>query len=280
MKIGFIGQGFIGKNYADDFEKRGFEVVRYALEEPYVQNKDKIRECDITFIAVPTPSTPNGFDDSIIDEALQLIGKDNIAVIKSTILPGTTEKFQERYPGINVLHSPEFLTEKTANYDAEYPDRNIIGYPDKQGEIMAHEVMNVLPNAGYRVIIPAKEAEMVKYGGNCWFYFKVIYMNMVYDLCKNLDINFETVKKAMQFDPRIGPTHLDVVHQGGRGAGGHCFIKDFAAFARLYDEVLANDDILGASLLELMEEKNKRLLRESGKDLDLLKGVYGKETSD
>ena len=57
-KIGFIGQGFIGKNYADDFERRGFEVIRYALEEPYRANKEKIRECDIVFIAVPTPTTP------------------------------------------------------------------------------------------------------------------------------------------------------------------------------------------------------------------------------
>ncbi len=57
-KIGFIGQGWIGKNYADDFEKRGFEVVRYAQEEPYIKNKEAIADCDIVFIAVPTPSTP------------------------------------------------------------------------------------------------------------------------------------------------------------------------------------------------------------------------------
>jgi len=56
--IGFIGQGWIGKNYADDFEKRGYETVRYSLEKPYVDNKEKIKDCDLVFIAVPTPTTP------------------------------------------------------------------------------------------------------------------------------------------------------------------------------------------------------------------------------
>ena len=64
--IGFIGQGFIGKNYADDFEQRNYKVVRYALEGTYAGNKDRIKECDIVFIAVPTPTTPEGFDLSIV----------------------------------------------------------------------------------------------------------------------------------------------------------------------------------------------------------------------
>ena len=57
LLIGFIGQGFVGKNYADNFERRGFSVVRYALEDPYRANKKKIRECDVVFICLPTPTT-------------------------------------------------------------------------------------------------------------------------------------------------------------------------------------------------------------------------------
>ena len=53
--IGFIGQGFIGKNYADDFVRRGYKVVRYARGAEFAKNKIKIKECDIVFIAVPTP---------------------------------------------------------------------------------------------------------------------------------------------------------------------------------------------------------------------------------
>jgi UDP-glucose 6-dehydrogenase len=108
-KIGFIGQGFIGKNYADDFERRGFSVVRYALEQPFVQNKDRIKECDIVFIAVPTPTTPEGYDDSIVRSAVALARDGATVVIKSTLLPGTTESIQKSFPKKYVMHSPEFL---------------------------------------------------------------------------------------------------------------------------------------------------------------------------
>ena len=106
--IGFIGQGWIGKNYADDFEVRGYKIVRYSKEEPYVKNQKEIFKCDIVFIAVPTPTTTRGFDDSILRQAVKLVGRGKIVVIKSTILPGTTELIQKENPGIFVLHSPEF----------------------------------------------------------------------------------------------------------------------------------------------------------------------------
>ena len=109
LKIGFVGQGWIGKNYADNFEDRGFEVIRYAKEESYNQNKEKIAEADIVFIAVPTPTTPEGFDDSILEEVLGLIGIGKIAVIKSTIIPGTTERLQKQYPYHKFLFNPEFF---------------------------------------------------------------------------------------------------------------------------------------------------------------------------
>ena len=73
--IGFIGQGYVGKNYGDDFEWRGFKVVRYSLEKPYIENKDKIKECDIVFVAVWTPTTPKGFDLSIVESVLPLVGE-------------------------------------------------------------------------------------------------------------------------------------------------------------------------------------------------------------
>ena len=127
--IGFIGQGFVGGNYADDFEKRGYEVVRYALEPQYVENKDKIKTCDIVFVCVPTPTTPKGFDYSIVADGLKLVGKGKIAVIKSTMLPGTTKELQKKNPNIVVLCSPEFLSVATAAHDAANPFSNIVGMP-------------------------------------------------------------------------------------------------------------------------------------------------------
>lgn len=273
--IGFIGQGWIGKNYADNFVERGYEVVRYAMEEPYVKNKEAIKSCDIVFIAVPTPTTPKGFDDGILRSVVPLAGEGKIVVIKSTVLPGTTESIQAENKNIFVMHSPEFLTESSAGYDAANPNRNIIGIAEDSDEhrAKAKEVMEVLPYAPYQLICRAREAELIKYGGNCWFFFKVIFINMLYDSAQKLAVQWETVQDAMAADPRIGRTHLNPIHQGGRGAGGHCFIKDFAAFTDIYRRQVG--DNLGTEVLESLAKKNIDLLLQSKKDADLLKGVYG-----
>ena len=182
MQIGFIGQGFIGKNYADDFENRGLSVVRYAKEDPYAQNRARIAACDIVFIAVPTPTTPTGFDDSILRAVLPLVGTGKTAVIKSTVLPGTTKNLQEAFPDIFILNSPEFLTEKTAAYDAAHPNRNIVGIPkkDEEYEKRAQGVLSVLPKAAYELVADSSETELVKYAGNIFLYFKLMYANVFY----------------------------------------------------------------------------------------------------
>jgi len=275
--IGFIGQGWIGKNYADDFEQRGFSVVRYARSAPWSENKEKIKDCDIVFIAVPTPTTREGFDDSVVRSVIPLIGKGKVAVIKSTILPGTTESIQKQFPDVFVFHSPEFLTEVTASHDAAHPDRNIVGIPQETAEARrrAQEVLAVLPSAPFACICGAREAELVKYGGNCWFYTKVIFVNLLFDVAQKLGCKWEVVRDAMAADSRIGRTHLDPVHKSGRGAGGHCFIKDFAAFEELYNKLI--DDPLGEAVLESLREKNIALLTASNKDLDLLRETYGEK---
>ena len=73
--------------------------------------------------------------------------------------------------------------------------------------------------------------------------------------------------------PRIGPSHFNVADDGGRGAGGHCFIKDFEALIELHRD--AANDPHGLAALEAWRDKNVQLLRDTGKDPDLLRGVYG-----
>ncbi len=284
MTIGFIGQGFIGKNYADDFERRGFSVTRYSLEEPYRGNKEKIKECDIVFIAVPTPTTPEGFDDSILRGVLPLVKEGKTAVIKSTTVPGTVKRLQKDFPDIFVLHSPEFLSEKTAARDAAEPNRNIIGVPTMTEEYKekARSVLAVLPKAPYELVADSDETELIKYAGNVFLYCKLLYANLFFDLAHSLGADFEVVRAAVGADPRIGSSHLSAVdrsgHDGalaGRGAGGHCLIKDFAALRILYETLLPKD-AEGVLMLRALEAKNSGLLRASGKDLDLLEAVYGK----
>src|SRR3989338_2386981 len=215
MKMGFIGQGWIGKNYADDFEERGFQVVRYGLEPELALNKGTIAECGIVFIAVPTPTRPDtGFDASIVESAITLVGEGRIAVIKSTIVPGTTDALQKRFPHCFLIHAPEFLTKKTAAHDARHPTRNIIGVTDVSRD-KAQEVLDVLPKAPYEAVLPARAAELIKYASNVFLTTKVIFANLFYDISQTLGVDYEEVKKALIADPRVGSTHLDVSHDGG-----------------------------------------------------------------
>ena len=273
--LGFIGQGFIGKNMADEFAARGYGTVRYALEEPYIANKDRIADCDITFIAVPTPTTPQGFDSSLIRAVLPLIGAGKTAVIKSTILPGTTAALQKEFPDIILLHSPEFLREVSAAEDTANPERNIIGIPTETEahQKAAEKIMEILPKAPFELITKSQNAECIKYIGNNYLYAKLIFMNIAYDFSQAAGADWETVRTAVGADSRIGLGHTQVVHDSGRGAGGHCFIKDFEAMLRFYAEFAQDPN--GLHVLEAMRKKNNALLTDSGKDLDLLQGVYG-----
>ncbi len=283
LQIGFIGQGFIGKHLADDFAERGFKIVRYALEPDYADNKDAIALCDIVFIAVPTPTTPTGFDSRILEAVLPLVGTGKTAVIKSTMLPGTTLRLQNQFPDIVVLHSPEFLREKSAREDTKEPLRNIVGMPlaDERHQAAAEQVMAVLPNSPFTLITGAAEAELIKYAGNNFLALKVIFMNIVYDAATAAGANYSLIAEAMKADPRIGTSHMNVVDQSGhpgsvpgRGAGGHCFPKDWAAFTDWY-KATCHDDATGQAVLDAVEAKNIDLLRSSQKDLDLLEGIYG-----
>ena len=122
---------------------------------------------------------------------------------------------------------------------------------------------------------------------------------MLYDLALKMNCRWETIRNAMAADPRIGSSHLnpihntgesggevrqrlnfndlhlEPVHKGGRGAGGHCFIKDLAAFTQLYKEIAGDQE--GLEVLASVKNKNIDLLISSKKDLDLLAGVYGEK---
>lgn len=284
MKIGFIGQGWIGKSYADDFEKRGFLVVRYSLEEPYIHNRDALRGCEVVLICVPTPTVKDGVDLTVVRSTLLLLSKGTTVVIKSTIPPGTTETLQHEFPDLYVIHSPEFLQERTASFDAANPKRNIIGIPKISDEFeqRASRVLEILPHAPFNKIMFSRNAELVKYAGNCFLYMKVIFINMLYDLVTSTGCDWDVVREAFINDPRIGTSHTNPIHKSGhdeevlaqkRGAGGHCFVKDFEAFRRLYDTYL--NDKIGSDILKTIAYKNIQLLAESNKDIDILEDVYG-----
>lgn len=275
-RIGFIGQGFIGKNYADDFEARGHKVVRYAKETPHDLNKDAIKECDVVFIAVPTPTTTNGYDASIIRNVIQLTKIGSIVVLKSTILPGLTKKIQAEFPDRIIMHSPEFLSEATAAHDAAHPFMNIVGITQNmpEHEKAAELVLSLLAPAPFSKIVSSDEAEIIKYSHNCSGYTQIIFFNLMYDIAAKLGADWKNIEQSLKADPFIPNRYASPVHKTGRGAGGHCFIKDMAALGPVYGELV--EDAEGVNVIKSMEEKNKALLTQTKKDLDLLEGVYGK----
>ncbi|HEV7449308.1 MAG TPA: hypothetical protein VGP13_02085 [Candidatus Paceibacterota bacterium] len=296
MIIGFIGQGFIGKSYADDFEKRGYSIVRYALEEPYRANKEKLQECDVVFIAVNAGTRPSGslrddghpavaYDDSNVRSTPALARPGAIVVIKSTLPPGLTASIQEQYPDRIILHSPEFLLETTAAKDASSPERNIIGIPKDTPEHQsaAQQVMDILPKAPYERIVAARDAEFIKYGGNAYLNVKIVFSNVLFQLVEKYGGDWEVIREVIGKDPRIGSSHMDLSLKDDppdvyrrRGAGRSCFIKDWAMLSELYAEAFPTDHSAIAALRGL-EYKNAKLLREFDRYVDLLEGVYGKD---
>jgi UDPglucose 6-dehydrogenase len=119
----------------------------------------------------------------------------------------------------------------------------------------------------------ARESDLVKYAGNCFLYTKVLFMNVLHDLVEREGADYKIIREALINDPRIGSSHTEPVHDSGRGAGGHCFIKDFEAFVLEYEKYIGNDNAY--KMLRSMTTYNNELLRTSGKDLDLLKATYG-----
>lgn len=285
--IGFIGQGYVGGSYANNFERRKLNVVRYSLEEKYRMNKARIKECDIVFLCVPTPTVPAGasrrggqhgvrFDASILENGLSLVGKGAIVVIKSTLEPGTTRRLQKKFPRITVLCSPEFLSVKTAQRDADKPFSNIVGMSQRSSRHSraAKLVHKILPKARFSLMCTSEEAELIKYAHNFSGYTQIIAFNIVYDLARRLGAAWEPIATAIAADPLIPNRYANPVHKKGRGAGGACFIKDVASLARLYARTLRSDKA-GRAFLTALEQKNIALLLSSNKDRKLLEGVYG-----
>lgn len=256
--VGIIGVGFVGGAVLKYFQSKKLPIRLYdkykALGSP-----EEVNEADIIFISTPTPfDKKRGFDLSAVEDAIRLLKKPKIVVIKSSIVPGTTESLQKKYPKHKFLFNPEFLREATAYHDFINPDRQIVGFT-KQSRGVARRVLELLPKAPYRQIMPAGEAELVKYMGNAFLALKVVYANEIYDLAKALGLDYQTVREGVSADLRIGPSHLRVEHGGYRGYGGRCLPKDVNALIQLAEKKKVN-----TSLLKAMRAVNREFLKKSG----------------
>ncbi|OGZ24196.1 MAG: hypothetical protein A2896_00425 [Candidatus Nealsonbacteria bacterium RIFCSPLOWO2_01_FULL_43_32] len=268
-KVGIVGVGMVGgamKRYLE--QKQGLELFLYDKGKG-LGSPEEINKAEIVFVCVPTPYLKDGkgFDLSYVEETLTMLNGEKVVVIKSTVLPGTTQALQQKYPQHKILMNPEFLTEETADQDMSYPDRQIVGYTE-QSQTVAGDVMQLLPLAPFERILPAVEAETVKYFGNTWFSVKVSFANQMYDLCQAIGVDYDRMVEAAAADKRIGRTHLNVFHKGARGYGGKCLPKDIKALIQL-----ANAKGIDLKLHKTAEEINNELMRQQGIDDPEKKGT-------
>lgn len=256
LKVGIVGVGMVGGALRSYFEKKG--IVPFVFDKGReLGSMEEVNQADVVFLCVPTPyDKEKGFDLSYVGEACQKLNGEKIVVTKSTVIPGTTEALQKKYPQHKFLFNPEFLTESTADQDMNYPDRQIIGYT-KESYSVAGDVIAILPLAPFEKIMPAREAEMVKYFGNNWFSVKVVFANQMYDLCQKIGVDYDSIKEAAAADKRIGRSHLEVWHKGYRGYGGKCLPKDIRAMIQFADR-----QGIDLKLLKVTEALNNGLMEQ------------------
>jgi UDPglucose 6-dehydrogenase len=248
-----MGVGVVGGAVRNFLELTGVETRLFDPGKGLGSLRE-VNEADLVYVCVPTPYVAGvGFDDSAVGDAIGRLRDGKVVVIKSTVLPGTTEKFQRLFPDQTLLFNPEFLRENSANEDFLKPDRQIVGYCGIDSDL-ATAVLETLPRAPYEAVVPAAVAEMTKYATNSFLALKVIFGNELFDLCQALDVDYELVKQGFSVDKRIGDSHFNVLDSGYRGYGGKCLPKDTMS---LLD--LADDAGVEMRLLQAAHDVNLRL---------------------
>ena len=308
MKIGVFGVGYVGLTTALGFASKGHQVFAVDKDEtkiellkqgkvPYFEPGAQdilerhremlsfstdpalvVREADVIFICVGTPSLPDGSADlSQVEEVARFIAEEmqdyRLIVEKSTVpvhtaywIKRTINLYRKKEVPFDVVSNPEFLKEGTALSDFLHPHRIVIGAETQR----AKDIMGQLYRDFKAPIIytDVKTAEIIKHASNSFLATKISFINMVADLCEAVGADVEMVAKGMGLDPRIGKEFL----KAGVGFGGSCFPKDIKAFYRI-----AEENQVDFSLLKEVERINlERPARFSKKIKKVIWNLKGK----
>jgi len=271
--IGIVGQGFVGsaiKAGLEDF----YPIKTYDIDSEKCNStlEGLVKESTIIFQCLPTPMKQSGECDlSIVFESANNINnlcsgsEDKILIIKSTVPPGTTRIINEKCKNIDVIFSPEFLTEANSFGDFKNQSRIILGGFRPATTVVKMMFRKAFPQIPI-VKTSAEIAETVKYFTNCFLASKVIFANEMYQICKSLSIDYDKVTEYALHDNRIGKSHLQVPGPDGDfGFGGHCFPKDLKSI--IY-EALKNG--VEPTFLKEVNSKNNEL--RSDRDWERMKG--------
>lgn len=224
-----IGHGMVGKSVA-----HAFAIDKWIDPKGSTSSYKEAGASRYIFLCLPTPTKDGLCDTSLTREAINAVldhsTKQNIFIIRSTVVPGTTRALIEHFGTKAIVHNPEFLSEDTWQKDVEHPDIVVLG---GENNVFLDDVEAVYRGRfkGLDVIkTDSLTSEMIKYSINGFYGLKVVYANQVFDHAQKIGANYETIKRAMYKRKWIGGNHLDIFHKGGRGAGGKCLQKDLEAF--------------------------------------------------
>ena len=237
MKIGIVGQGYVGSAVKEVFSKH-YDVDTYDLDKDkcsvdYLE--DLVELTNIIFVCVPTPMKKDGSCDTSIVEAIvkdindMVVSRNvsgRIVAIKSTIPTGTTNRLNKECHNISVIFNPEFLTEANFIEDFRNQSRIIIG-GERPATTKLRQVYSLLFPDATIVKTGSKTAEMVKYMTNTFLATKVSFANEMFEICERLGIDYDKVTEYATLDSRLGTSHWSVPGPDGKlGFGGSCFPKD------------------------------------------------------
>ena len=272
--IGIIGQGFVGNAVYQKF-KNYYDVLTYDLDESKSNSNvnEIICKCTNIFICLPTPMNSDGSCNvNIVEQVLTEIDltTDNLEtkrniIIKSTILPGTTTRWNHTFESLNIVFNPEFLTEANAVSDYANQGRIILGGVRPATTELKTIFSKVFPKA-HIIKTDSTHAEMVKYLTNTFLATKVSFANEMYSLCNQLNVDYDKVVEYATLDDRLGKSHWNVPGPDGDfGFGGHCFPKDLAAILHLSEKLNTMNNVLCA-----VQETNNNVRR--NRDWEQMKG--------
>lgn len=240
-KIGIIGKGFVGTAVAHGFsDQTGYSAQIKIYDTNPIRSSNSLDETvndsEFIFLSVPTPASINGVIDlSIVDNVLKQINEinrseSNIVLLRSTVVPGTSEKIQSKYPNIRIVFNPEFLTERSASFDFINQSRVILG-----GKKELTEKVKSLYSDRFGEFLPILQtnfqtAELIKYMNNLFFATKVSFLNEMKLVSEKIDADWSKAIEGFILDGRIGHSHIAVPGPDGKlGFGGSCFPKDIQA---------------------------------------------------
>ena len=238
MKIGIIGFGTVGQAIYHGFKKINHDVQSYDI----VDNEASITSVlntDIVFVCVPTNSDKDGrCDTSIVDKVineLAFIKYPGVIAIKSTVIPGTSDRLIAEYPDLKICTVPEFLRQDYAKDDFfNNHDVLVVGTNDFNISKTVIDAHGAIPKTV--CVVSPTEAEITKYFNNVHNAVEVVFANAMNEMCEKLGADYQKVFGAISNRSNINVGHLKCNAQY-RGFGGACLPKDTLAWKQLAQSI-------------------------------------------